>query len=93
LSLIRQVLQTVEQNKGVMSLNELSRQVDMQPAALQGVLDFCVQKGYLKVDAGDGGNGCTSCASGGSCKLARTVDGHRPVKYRLWGRKRDCSDS
>ena len=66
MSLIQQVLEAVQENGSVVNLDELSRQVGIQPAALQGILNFCAQKGYLTLDSG-GESGCTSCASAAGC--------------------------
>ncbi len=78
------VLQEVEAAQGLLDLNELSRRLDIDRSALDGMIQFWVRKGRLVDDAGAGpvtvacaGHGCGGCASGQSCpftmKLPRTI--------------------
>jgi len=70
MSLVRQVVEAVQASGGVVSLPELSKQLNIQPAALQGILQFCAQKGYIKVDFASQTAGCSTCAASGcaQCK-------------------------
>ncbi len=77
------VLQEVEAAQGLLDLNELSRRLDIDRSALDGMIQFWVRKGRLVEDTGHGnaaacaGHGCGGCASGQSCpftmKLPRTI--------------------
>lgn len=69
MSLIRRVLDVVAENGGVVDLQALSQRLEIQPAALQGILSFCAQKGYLRLEAGSE-SGCSACASAAGCPWA-----------------------
>jgi hypothetical protein len=73
------VLNAIEQADGPISLSRLSRDLSIEPAALQGMVDFWVRKGRLRVQ--DGG----ACSAGGcgGCKVG--PDGC-PLLLRLPGR-------
>ncbi len=66
MSLIRQVIEAVQSSGGVINLNELSRQLDVQPAALQGILVFCAQKGFIRLDTHKP-QSCSSCGAAARC--------------------------
>ncbi len=70
MTLLRQVVEAVQASGGVVSLPDLSQKLGVQPAALQGMLQFCAQKGYIRLDIASSGS-CTGCsASGcGGCAL------------------------
>lgn len=70
MSLVRQVIDSVRASGGVVSLPELSKELGVQPAALHGILQFCAQKGYLKLDFSSQ-DGCQACkVSGcGTCSI------------------------
>ncbi len=76
--LIEQLLEAIRKNGGIANLEELSRQLDIQPGALQGILSFCAQKGYLTLDSG-GENSCNSCAVVKGCPWVS----HEVTCYRL----------
>ena len=69
MSLVRQVVDAVQASGGVVSLPELSKQLNIQPAALQGILQLCAHKGYIKIDFFSQ-SGCSACSTAGcaQCK-------------------------
>ena len=46
-SMLRQVLETLEQAQGPIPLDELSRQLGIEHSALEGMVSFWVRKGRL----------------------------------------------
>lgn len=46
--MLRDVLQELKQAQGPINLNELSRKLNIEPSALQGMILFWVQKGRLQ---------------------------------------------
>ncbi len=61
MSLIRQVVEAVQASGGVIDLNALSRKLEIQPKALEGILAFCARKGYICLET-EKAQGCASCA-------------------------------
>lgn len=71
--MLQQVLEAFERAGGPVSLDELSRELGVEPGALEGMITFLVRKGRLREErAGCGGGGPTcSCASHpGGCAFA-----------------------
>ena len=83
MSLIHRVLNVVVASGGAVNLGELSRLTGVQPAALQGILDFCARKGYLLADGDDPASACASCAAADACGLACGMVDRKPRSYRL----------
>lgn len=89
--MLRQVLQMVEAANGSISLGELSRQLGVDAAALDGMLDYWVRKGRLQLNtqtgmacstagAAAGGLGmCGSCGSVAGCPFIAQM----PRSYSL----------
>jgi len=80
--MLRQLLQLIEAAEGPVSLTDLSRQLDVAPATLDGMLQHWVRKGRLVVSdrsvkacAG----GCGSCSGAVDCPFIVRL----PVAYRL----------
>jgi hypothetical protein len=66
--MLRDVLRLVEGAKGPVSLAELSRQLDVAPAVLEGMLEHWARKGRLAVSGGTVATCHDSCAGRcGSC--------------------------
>ncbi|MBX2998638.1 MAG: hypothetical protein KF893_09035 [Caldilineaceae bacterium] len=64
---LREVLRAFEQG-GSMSLSEMSRRYDVDPAVLEDMIQFWVRKGRLR-DACNVG-GCGICRQSGTCPAA-----------------------
>jgi len=64
---LQQVLEALEQARGPVSVAQISRALEIEPSALQGMIDFWVRKGRLRV-SGDPGcsSGCAVCAPDGT---------------------------
>ncbi|WP_448542722.1 FeoC-like transcriptional regulator [Roseiflexus sp.] len=62
--MLYQILEALEAANGPVSLDELSRQLQIEPGALEGMIAFWVRKGRLK-DTVVGG--CASGRSGCTC--------------------------
>jgi len=58
-----QILHEVEAAQGPLDLNELSRRLDIERSALDGMIQFWVRKGRLVDDAVVAGQATTVCAS------------------------------
>ncbi len=57
------ILHEVEAAQGPLDLNELSRRLDIERSALDGMIQFWVRKGRLIDDAVVAGQATTVCAS------------------------------
>ena len=79
---LREVLTAFEQG-GSMSLAEMSRRYDVDPAVLEDMIQFWVRKGRLR-DACTVG-GCGACHMSGSCAAVTTATGqphhYEPHRY------------
>lgn len=71
--MLREVLQAIEAADGPITLNELSRRLDIDPGVLDGMLSHWSRRGRVTVDtrvgvacAGSPASGGCSCGSGGS---------------------------
>jgi len=72
--MLNQIIQEIEQARGSITISELSRKVGVEPAALEGMIQFWVQKGRLQSE-GDQisemncscGTGTNSCAPVSDC--------------------------
>jgi hypothetical protein len=62
--MLHQVLHEIERANGPITLNELSRRLDMEASALQGMIEFWVRKGRLRDDEAATAE-ATACAPGG----------------------------
>lgn len=74
------VLHEVEAAQGPLDLNELSRRLDIERSALDGMILFWVRKGRLVDDGGAGratvacaNHGCGGCAGGQGCPFTMTM--------------------
>jgi hypothetical protein len=75
------VLHEVERAQGPLDLNELSRRLDIERSALDGMIQFWVRKGRLVDDSAGAGcatvacanHGCGGCASGQGCPFTMTM--------------------
>ena len=83
--MLRELLRLVETAEGPISLTDLARQLGVDAAVLEGMLQHWVQKGRLVVDgrasvaACASMGGCGSCAGVTSCPFVARL----PVTYRL----------
>jgi len=64
--MLKQVLHEIETANGPIHLGELSRKMGVERSALNGMIQFWVQKGRLLDDAPTGHSDSTLC--GGSCR-------------------------
>jgi hypothetical protein len=75
--MLYQVLEEIEQARGPVLINELSRKLNLDPGVLRGMIQFWVRKGRLCDDdalAGEGqvcaGGGCgDSCSGMANCSF------------------------
>lgn len=72
--MLYQVLEALETADGPVSLDELSRQLQIEPGALEGMIAFWVRKGRLKETAvggcAVGRRGCTCGAYPQGCAFS-----------------------
>ncbi len=67
--MINQVLYEIENARGAITIDELSRKLNVEPNALEGMLQFWVRKGRIQDDevsddCKDSTGGCGSSCSG-----------------------------
>jgi hypothetical protein len=88
--MLRELLRLVEAAQGPISLTELGRQLNVDVAVLDGMLQHWVRKGRIVMDGRAGsvacsgncvslGGGCGSCSGTGSCPFIARL----PVTYRF----------
>ena len=76
-----QVLHEVEAANAPLDLNELSRRLNVERSALDGMIQFWVRKGRLVDDTAGAGratvacanHGCGGCAGGQGCPFTMTM--------------------
>ena len=68
--MLNQVLNEISTSKNGLNLNDLSRKLDIDRSALNGMIQFWVQKGRLVDDDAAEANSCTT--ESGSCALSCT---------------------
>lgn len=75
--MLYQILEAIEHTDGPVSLNELSRRLQIEPGMLEEMIAFWVRKGRLKDTAvagcGRGGQGCTCSAYPNGCVFSNAV--------------------
>ena len=76
--MLREIIQTFEQNEQPTSLREMAARLDVQDSALEGMLDMLVRKGTL-IEVGSEINTCRSCGGAKGCPYI--VD--QPKSYML----------
>lgn len=73
------VLQAIQQTSEPISVNDLARTLEIEPAALEGMIDFWVRKGRIKVHDGLAcASSCDSCGVDG-CPLIL----HLPRRFEV----------
>ncbi|HOU41317.1 MAG TPA: FeoC-like transcriptional regulator [Promineifilum sp.] len=89
--MLRELLRLVEAADGPITLAELGRELNVDVAVLDGMLQHWVRKGRLVTDSGTAkscaggcgcmsvGGGCGSCAGMAACPFVARL----PVVYRL----------
>jgi hypothetical protein len=81
--MLRDVLQMIESADGPLSLAEMSRALGVDPAALEGMLDYWARKGRLRIDERSGAACSVDCATAAcSCGSCRGMTGC-PLVARL----------
>ena len=74
---LRQVLNIFEENQQPIALSRLAVQLDTPQPLLEGMLDYWVRKGKLRVASGH--QDCGSCAKDGDCAFVVDI----PRSYEL----------
>ncbi len=71
--MLQLILQEIEAAGGTISLAGLSRKLDVDPGALDGMLEFWVRKGRLQRNSYQGDGVCSPLAGcGGTCPGAQS---------------------
>ncbi len=67
--MINLVLQEIRHSREPLSLTALSEKLDIERGALEGMLAYCVRKGWLRDGSGDepGADGCATGSCGSTC--------------------------
>ena len=82
--MLNQVLQEIEAAQGPLDLNELSRRLDVERGALDGMIQFWVRKGRLVDDLDESDSvcatgSCSGCSGPQGCPYTMTM----PRTYSL----------
>lgn len=79
MSLLYNVLEAIQQASEPISLNDLAHTLEIEPSALEGMIDFWVRKGRIKVHDGLAcGSACGSCGVDGCPMLL-----HLPRQFEV----------
>ncbi len=62
--MLNQVLQEIEHARGSITVSELSRKMGVEPAALEGMIQFWVRKGRLQLGDDQTSEAVCSCGTG-----------------------------
>ncbi len=86
MSLLHEVLRVLEQAEHPLSFSELSRHLGVEPSALQGMIDFWVRKGRLRIVGPLDGtqcemSGCVGCSASGPARCPLVF--HEPTRYTV----------
>ncbi len=65
-SQLREVLNRFDEGAVPRSLNQMAREMQLEPAMLQAMIDYWVRKGKLR-EVGLAGNACVTCGTNGHC--------------------------
>ena len=67
--MLKRVLAEIRNSRGPLSLDQLSRTLDVEPSALQGMIAHLVQMGHLRDDEAQASiaMSCSSSCGGKSC--------------------------
>lgn len=84
--MVTQLLDTLARHERGLNLTQLSRALHAEPSAVQGALQWLVNKGRV-VEIGQDNGVCTTCGAQTQCQLLAA----RGVRYALAGQGRKCS--
>jgi hypothetical protein len=79
-SQLREVLNRFADQSAPISINQMARDLELEPGVLRGMIDYWVQKGKLR-EVNSSGHGCTTCGVKGSCPFVVAL----PRYYELAG--------
>jgi hypothetical protein len=77
-SVLKQVLDHFEDRAGAVSLAQMARELDIEPATLQGMIDYWVRRGRLRASGG-AVQACSACGIRSGCAFV----GKMPRFYEL----------
>lgn len=72
--MINQILQEIKNSNEPFSITAFSEKLDIDQAALEGILTYCVKKGRLLVNGLDNNTQSAICASGGCGSSCPGID-------------------
>ena len=84
-SLLHAVLDTLERADRPLTLRELSAALGVEPGAVEGMINFWVRKGRMRVAGGTDGDVCGArcAASAPGCATACPFVLHFPARYEV----------
>lgn len=70
--MLQQVLQEIAQAREPLSVADLARKLQIDPGALEGMINFWVRKGRIAAGSVEGcaSGGCGNCGEAGTCPFA-----------------------
>lgn len=69
---LRAVLQRFEDQSAPISVQQMARDLDLEPGVLLDMIEYWVRKGKLRAVSGTG-SACTTCGSHGACPFVVTL--------------------
>ncbi len=70
--MLHEILHTLEHSTTALCLEDLAQRLDVNQAALEGMLQTLVQRGYL-IEVVDAASPCSACAWRGGCAIMTTA--------------------
>ena len=68
--MLRELIALIESNQGCLSVGELSRRLNAEPSAVEGMVQTLLQRGRLLSLDGAGSPPCDMCDASEGCALA-----------------------
>lgn len=65
-SQLREVLNRFDNQSAPVSINQMAREMQIEPGVLHGMIDYWVRKGKLR-EVGSDGDNCQTCGIKGAC--------------------------
>ncbi len=67
-SSLRRLIDLLESSRGMLSIQDLARELDLSPGRVEGMVEFWIRKGRIQIVSGQ--PDCAACGIKGECSLA-----------------------
>ncbi len=78
-TLLKKFLNTIEESSGALSVQALAKELDVTPERVEGLVDFWVRKGKIRLSQAS--QSCSSCGLSSNCPFLLEL----PQTYELVG--------